>query len=128
MPSMAAAACFWLPSRQEGFSIAVLEELAFGVPAVLSAACHFREVEEAGAGRVVALEARAITSALVEVVASGWAMREKGSSLVQSHCLWGNIAAAMLDRYTRALAGARVAPPSEARVPGGNVTVRDSSC
>jgi glycosyltransferase involved in cell wall biosynthesis len=122
--AMADAACFCLPSRQEGFSIATLEALACGVPAVVSDACHFPEVEQAGAGRVVPLEPEAIASAIAEVIAAGPAMQERARSLVRSHYLWGNIAVATLDRYTRSPVAAAVRPPSQAPVPGGNAAAR----
>jgi glycosyltransferase involved in cell wall biosynthesis len=99
--ALAGADCFCLPSRQEGFSIAVLEALACGVPAVLSEACHFPQVEEAGAGRIVALDPQAIGAALVEVSRGGNAMRARARSLVQSQFLWANIAQKVLGLYTR---------------------------
>lgn len=58
------AACFCLPSRQEGFSIAITEALACGTPVVISENCHFPEVGEVGAGRVVPLNAPAVAQGL----------------------------------------------------------------
>ena len=61
--AMRSAACFCLPSRQEGFSVAILEQvMACRLPVVISEACHFPEVAENGAGRIVALDPPAIAA------------------------------------------------------------------
>lgn len=61
---LAGADVFALPSYSEGFSMAVVEALAAGLPVVVSHACNFPEVEEAGAGIVIAPEAGALEQAL----------------------------------------------------------------
>lgn len=66
--AMAGAACFCLPSLNEGFSMAILEALACGSPVVISENCWFPEVEAAGAGRVVPLETSAVAQALCELL------------------------------------------------------------
>ena len=66
-------ACFCLPSRQEGFSIAITEALACGVPVVISEGCHFPEVVEAGAGEIVPLDAAQIAAALSRIVSNAGA-------------------------------------------------------
>ena len=96
------AACFCLPSRQEGFSVAVLEALACGVPVVVSDACHFPEVAEVGAGRVVPLDASAVATALAAVLASAEVRRrmgEAGRELVRNRFTWPAIARLSLDAY-----------------------------
>ena len=52
-PALAKATVFVLPSHQEGFSIAILEALGAGVPVLITDRCHFPEVAEWDAGRVV---------------------------------------------------------------------------
>jgi glycosyltransferase involved in cell wall biosynthesis len=96
------AACFCLPSRQEGFSVAIIEALACGVPPVISQACHFPEVAEAGAGEVVPLEAGALAAALRGVLADPQ-RRERmvaaGRELVASRYTWRRVAAQTLEAY-----------------------------
>jgi glycosyltransferase involved in cell wall biosynthesis len=102
------AACFCLPSRQEGFSLAVLEALACRLPVVLSRDCHFPEVAAAGAGEVVGLEARAVADALGRVLRDDRARRRMGAAgrdLVESRFTWPRVAQSCMAAYARALAG-----------------------
>jgi glycosyltransferase involved in cell wall biosynthesis len=97
-------ACFCLPSRQEGFSMAVTEALACGVPAVISEGCHFPEVGTAGAGEVVPLNAAAVAEALVKVLSSAdlrQRMGEAGRALVRARFTWPIIAEQSIGAYAR---------------------------
>jgi glycosyltransferase involved in cell wall biosynthesis len=98
------AECLCLPSRQEGFSLAVTEALACGVPPIISESCHFPEVAEAGAGEVVPLEAGAIAAALGRVL-SDPQRRERmgaaGQKLVASRYTWPRVAEQTLEAYRR---------------------------
>jgi glycosyltransferase involved in cell wall biosynthesis len=51
--ALAAASLFVLPSYSEGFSIAVLEALAMGVPVVVTTQCHIPEVAIQDCGWVI---------------------------------------------------------------------------
>jgi len=85
------AACFCLPSRQEGFSVAITEALASGSPVVITDACHFPEVGEVGAGKVVPLDAARVGEALIEVLSNGEAANEmgrRGRALVFERYVW----------------------------------------
>jgi glycosyltransferase involved in cell wall biosynthesis len=77
------AACFALTSRQEGFSIAITEALASGLPVVISSDCHFPEVAEAGAGRIVSLDPAEIAEAFGEILDDP-SKRESMSSAARS--------------------------------------------
>lgn len=101
------ASCFCLPSRQEGFSVAITEALGCGVPVVISEACHFPEVAEVGAGAVVALEAGRIAQAITEILSDPEKRRrmgQAGRNLVRSRFTWPGIAAQSLEAYKKALA------------------------
>jgi glycosyltransferase involved in cell wall biosynthesis len=101
------SSCFCLPSRQEGFSVAILEAMACGVPVVISDACHFPEVERAGAGRVVSLDEEKIADALVEVLANQELRRDmgrRGRELALTQYTWPEIAQRMLNAYQAACA------------------------
>jgi glycosyltransferase involved in cell wall biosynthesis len=102
LAALAGAACFCLPSRQEGFSVAIIEALACGVPAVVSEACHFPEVAEAGAGLVVPLEAGAVARGLETVLRNpdaGRAMGAAGRRLVEERFTWPAIAGRCIAAY-----------------------------
>lgn len=104
--ALADASAFCLPSRQEGFSIAILEALACGVPVVISENCHFPEVGEAGAGEVVPLDAQRVADALFRVLDQKplrQRMGQAGRELVRSRYTWARVAEQCVGAYQEAL-------------------------
>lgn len=102
LAAMVDAAVFCLPSRQEGFSIAITEALAAGLPVVISEACHFPEVGESGAGHVTPLEPAAIAAALEAVLGNPDAARAMGAcgrALVMGRFTWPKIAEQAVAAY-----------------------------
>ncbi|MBN9046606.1 MAG: glycosyltransferase [Rhizobiales bacterium] len=96
------AACFCLPSRQEGFSVAITEALACGVPVAITDACHFPEVAEAAAGVVTPLDAEAVAAGLRRILedpAAAARMGEAGTKLVRDNYTWPRIAERTIVAY-----------------------------
>jgi len=96
------AACFCLPSRQEGFSIAITEALACGCAVVITDACHFPEVAEVDAGRVVPLDPSRVATGLAEVLADpaeAAAMGQRGRQMVIDRFTWPKVAEMMIEAY-----------------------------
>lgn len=105
------AAVFCLPSRQEGFSIAITEALALGRPVVVTRACHFPEVSEVGAGIETELDAADVARALVAVLRDAdraEAMGRAGAALVRERFTWPMVAQQSIRAYEEALG--RLAP------------------
>jgi glycosyltransferase involved in cell wall biosynthesis len=97
-------ACFCLPSRQEGFSIAILEAMACGRPVVITDACHFPEVAKVGAGEVVPLDAGALAGAIGHILSDrpkAEQMGQTGRDLVMKDYTWPSIARQLVDAYQR---------------------------
>jgi glycosyltransferase involved in cell wall biosynthesis len=100
--ALAEAECFCLPSRQEGFSIAILEALACAVPVVISDQCHFPEVADANAGLVVTLDPEAVAKGLDAVLkdrALARTMGENGRRMIFETFTWPAIADVTLRHY-----------------------------
>ena len=96
--------CFCLPSRQEGFSVAVVEAIAARAPVVISDACHFPEVAEANAGFVLPLDAREFASAIVKMASNPQLAREMGHAgrqLIEIRFNWNSIARRSIEAYQR---------------------------
>ncbi|HEX4053923.1 MAG TPA: glycosyltransferase [Tepidisphaeraceae bacterium] len=100
--------CFCLPSRQEGFSLAVTEAMACESPVVISTECHFPEVAEAAAGVVVQLNAQAVAAGIQTVLrdpAAAAQMGRAGRALVISRFTWPKVAQQMIGNYQQVLTG-----------------------
>jgi glycosyltransferase involved in cell wall biosynthesis len=96
------AECFVLPSRQEGFSVAVTEALALGVPVVISTECHFPEVTEAGAGIETSLEPEDVADALSRMLGEPTLRVESGRAgarLIRERFTWPRIAEQTIALY-----------------------------
>jgi glycosyltransferase involved in cell wall biosynthesis len=102
LAALSGATCFCLPSRQEGFSIAITEALACGVPVVASENCHFPEVASSGAGAIVQLDAADVAAALSRYVSDAAARAAAGAAgrrLVAERFTWGKIAEQTIEMY-----------------------------
>lgn len=96
------AVCFVLPSRQEGFSMAIIEALACGCPVVISRECNFPQAAERGCGFVLPLEAKAFAQAMMDLLADpdrARRMGKAGRELVFEQYTWSKIARRMVEIY-----------------------------
>ena len=111
--ALSAARCFCLPSYSEGFSVAVLEALSFGVPSVVTPACNIGEVAEFGAGTVTANQPEELGTALSGLLGLPevkWQeMSANAVKLARERYDWAVIAQAMRDVYTWVLGGPKPA-------------------
>jgi len=97
-----AADVFALPATGEGFSMAALEALAVGIPAVLSPDCNFPEAEAAGAAFIVPPQVEPVAQALERLLTDASLRRVMGHSgvrLVESRYTWDHVAAEMESVY-----------------------------
>ena len=109
------AELFVLPSYSEGFSNAVLEALAAGLPVVISEQCNFPEVAEHEAGFVVPLDDASVCEAIGKLLSDarlGARMGRNGRRLVTEHYTWQSAAASMAACYRTLLRR----PPADAGV------------
>ncbi len=97
LEALAAADVFALPAVGEGLSMAALEALACGIPAILSPGCHLPEAAEAGAALIVPPEDEAVgqaVRALLTEPARRVAMGAAGRALVAARFTWAGAASA----------------------------------
>jgi glycosyltransferase involved in cell wall biosynthesis len=98
------AACFCLPSRQEGFSIAITESLACGTPTVVTKDCHYPEVERVGAGLCTALNAPSVAEGVLKVLAmDARQLGTNGQHLIRTRFNWPAVARRSVECYSRVL-------------------------
>ena len=98
-----AADAFVLPSYSEGFSMAILEALACRLPTLITTACHFPELDEAGGGLVVEPNAEAVTAGLRTLRERSASERaelgRRGRMLVEARYTWDRQAERLAEVY-----------------------------
>lgn len=99
--ALAAADLFVLPSHSEGFSNAVMEALAAGVPVVVSERCYFPEIAEQSAGFVTPVDERAVAEAVDALLSDADLRRTMGENAraLAHEYAWSGLAARMADSY-----------------------------
>jgi len=108
LAALSRADIFVLSSYSEGFSMAILEALACGLPVVITRQCNFPEVAEANAGIVIDPDVDQLAAALYKLIENS-GLREKmgsnGRHLVMEHFTWDKIAGQMVELYQNVLEG-----------------------
>jgi poly(glycerol-phosphate) alpha-glucosyltransferase len=106
--AFAAADAFVLPSFSEGFSVAVLEAMAYRLPVLVTRACNF-DVESPGAGLLCDPDPGSVAAGLRELMsrtpAERAAMGAAGRALVERAYTWPAIAASLVAVYSWLLGG-----------------------
>ncbi len=101
---LASADVFVLPSYGEGFSVALLEAMAAGAPALYTTACHFPELADAGGGWMIDHRLELFVDALRSVAAASDSERkrrgEAGRTLGRSKFTIEIVAADMAKLYS----------------------------
>ena len=110
---LAAADAFVLPSYSEGFSMAVLEAMAWGLPALVSRPCNL-DVEAPGAGLLCEPEEGSVAERLRALLSLSdderRAMGSRGRAEVERRYTWPVVAAQFVQVYQWLLGGG--APPA----------------
>jgi glycosyltransferase involved in cell wall biosynthesis len=107
LAALAASDLFALPAVGEGFSMAVLEAMACGLPVLLTPGCNFPEVVDAGAGLVVEREVTALRDALDRLLTGGERRASMGRSaraLVHARYTWPQVVTQLEDVYRAMIA------------------------
>ena len=102
LAALACADAFVLPSYAEGFSNAVLEALAAGLPVVISEHCNFPEVAEHGAGYIVRNDVQEICGAISTLLADKRSQVEAGLNgrrMVAERYSWPAVSKAFAGLY-----------------------------
>lgn len=98
-----AADVFVLPSRQEGFSMAILEAMANQLPVLITDKCHMDFVGEVGAGVVCSDSIAEVTDGLRQILSLSDQQRqnygERGREWVRDNCTWTAIGQQLEETY-----------------------------
>lgn len=111
--ALADADLFTLPSYSEGFSMAVLEAMAAGTPALVSDRVGFGETirQHKAAGLLASLTPESVREGLETLLSSDnlrQSVSKNATALLRSHYDIDIVAKQLLDEYTKVVKGARV--------------------
>lgn len=99
---------FILPSRAEGFSVALVQSLAYGIPSLSTRYCHMAVIQERGAGVVVDQDPKSIELGLRDMLRRPDAdlkiMGTKARELFDERFSLGKVADLLQDIYRSASA------------------------
>jgi glycosyltransferase involved in cell wall biosynthesis len=109
LAALSAARYFCLPSYSEALSVALLEALSIGLPAIITPSCNMDEVVSYGAGVVSSNEPDPLAETLSQCLSlSGvaWeAMSEGARRLARTQYDWAHVAEKMHSVYVWLLGG-----------------------
>lgn len=100
------AEIFCLTSRSEGFSMAITEAMAYSCPVVISNECHFPEVAQFNAGKVIPLDAQSIAEGIIEYLENPEVAKAAGVAgrrLIEDSFTWNQIALKAIAAYKKYL-------------------------
>lgn len=110
LAALNAADIFVLPSRSEGFSVAILESLAAGCPVIITEGCNFPQVTKAMVGKVIPTGVEPLRQALTEMLSDDEQRRVMGArarKFVEEDFDWTALAARMSGVYEDVVRGRR---------------------
>ncbi len=93
---------FCLPSKAEGFSIAILEAMAARTAVLISPGCHFPAVEQTNSGLIVQPSVENLAKALSTLLDDRQGLKTMGNNaydLVRKDYSWDNIVASLISVY-----------------------------
>ena len=108
LAALSRADIFVLPSYSEGFSMAILEALACGLPVIITRQCHFPDVAEARAGIVIDPDSAQLARAIAKLMDDPKLREEMGNNgrrLVMDRFTWDRIVDRIIGLYQRVLEG-----------------------
>jgi len=91
---------FVLPTESEGFSIALLEAMAYGCAILTTSGAHFDAIESNGAGRIIPRTVNEFAASLIELLSDLESTHKMGNNarkLVERDYTWDKI----VDRYEK---------------------------
>lgn len=109
MSLMRVADAFILPSYSEGFSMAILEALAVGLPAIITPGCNFPEAIKNGAAIEAQPNSHSVAESLITLLTKSSGelkgMKKKGQELILENYTWDICVRKMLTVYDCILGG-----------------------